>query len=66
MHPRALPPSPENIRAMRVDVVGGMVSACSIMFAIVVAAAITLHRNGITTVATADRSASATRAASMA
>jgi len=51
---------------MRVDVVGGMVSACSIMFAIVVAAAITLHRNGITTVATADRSASATRAASMA
>jgi Mn2+/Fe2+ NRAMP family transporter len=47
------------MRAMRVDVVGGMVSACVIAFAIVVAAAATLHAGGITTIETADQAAKA-------
>jgi Mn2+/Fe2+ NRAMP family transporter len=52
-------PSTDSMRAMRIDVVGGMVSACSVAFAIMVAAAITLHRNGITQVQTADQAARA-------
>jgi Mn2+/Fe2+ NRAMP family transporter len=44
---------------MRIDVVGGMVSACVIAFAIMVAAAATLHASGITTVQTADQAARA-------
>jgi Mn2+/Fe2+ NRAMP family transporter len=44
---------------MRVDVVGGMVSACVVAFAIMVAAAATLHVSGITTVQTADQAARA-------
>ena len=52
-------PSTDNMRAMRVDVVGGMVSACAVAFAIVVAAAVTLHRNGITQVQTAEQAARA-------
>jgi Mn2+/Fe2+ NRAMP family transporter len=49
----------EHIRAMRVDVVGGMVSACVIAFAIMVSAATTLHVSGVTTVQTADQAARA-------
>jgi Mn2+/Fe2+ NRAMP family transporter len=51
----------DHIRAMRVDVVGGMVSACAIAFAIMVAAAATLHVSGVTTVQTADQAAQALR-----
>ena len=47
------------MRAMRVDVIGGMVSACVIAFAIIVAAAATLHASGITNVETADQAAQA-------
>ena len=49
----------EHIVAMRVDVVGGMISACVIAFAIMVAAAATLHVSGITNVQTADQAAKA-------
>jgi NRAMP (natural resistance-associated macrophage protein)-like metal ion transporter len=56
----ALPePTDDHLRAMRVDVVGGMVSACVVAFAIMVAAAATLHVSGTTTVATADQAARA-------
>ena len=55
----AEPPSDEHLRAMRVDVIGGMVSACVIAFAIMVAAAATLHASGITTVQTAEQAAQA-------
>jgi Mn2+/Fe2+ NRAMP family transporter len=44
---------------MRVDVAGGMISGIGIMFAIIVAAASTLHRSGIDTVATAEQAARA-------
>ena len=54
-------PTDEHLRAMRIDVVGGMVSACIIAFAIMVAAAATLHVSGITTVQTADQAAEALR-----
>ncbi len=47
---------------MRVDVIGGMVSACVVAFAIMVAAAATLHASGITTIQTADQAAEALRA----
>jgi Mn2+/Fe2+ NRAMP family transporter len=56
---RSEPPTGEHLRAMRVDVVGGMVSACAVAFAIMVAAAATLHVSGITTVQTADQAARA-------
>jgi len=55
------PPTDEHLRAMRIDVVGGMVSACVIAFAIMVAAAATLHTSGITTIQTADEAAQALR-----
>jgi NRAMP (natural resistance-associated macrophage protein)-like metal ion transporter len=51
----------EHLVAMRVDVVGGMVSAVAIAFVIVVVAAATLHPAGITTVATSDQAARALR-----
>jgi Mn2+/Fe2+ NRAMP family transporter len=58
---RAVPaaPSVDNIRAMRVDVIGGMVSACLVAFAIMVAAAAVLHTGGVTNIATADQAARA-------
>jgi Mn2+/Fe2+ NRAMP family transporter len=46
---------------MRVDVIGGMVSAVAIAFVIMVVAAATLHKAGITQVATADQAADALR-----
>ncbi len=52
-------PSVDNIRAMRVDVIGGMVSACVVAFAIMVAAAAVLHAGGVTNIATADQAARA-------
>ena len=51
----------EHVRAMRVDVIGGMTSAVGIAFVIVVVAASTLHRAGITTIGTADQAAAALR-----
>jgi Mn2+/Fe2+ NRAMP family transporter len=51
----------EHLQAMRVDVIGGMASAVAIAFVIVVVAASTLHRAGITTIATADQAANALR-----
>jgi NRAMP (natural resistance-associated macrophage protein)-like metal ion transporter len=54
-------PTDDHLRAMRIDVIGGMVSACVIAFAIMVAAAATLHVSGITTVQTADQAADALR-----
>ena len=52
-------PSDDHMRAMRGDVVGGMVSACVIAFAIMVSAASALHAVGITDIATADQAARA-------
>jgi Mn2+/Fe2+ NRAMP family transporter len=52
-------PVDSNIVAMRVDVIGGMISACVVAFAIMVAAAATLHANGITSVRTASQAAQA-------
>jgi NRAMP (natural resistance-associated macrophage protein)-like metal ion transporter len=51
----------DNVRAMRVDVIGGMTSAVTIAFIIIVVAASTLHPAGITTVATAEQAADALR-----
>lgn len=51
----------EHVRAMRVDVISGMVSAVAVAFVIVVVAASTLHRAGIRTVATAQQAADALR-----
>jgi len=45
--------------AMRVDVVGGMVSAVVVATAIVISTAYTLHTAGLTTIATADQAVSA-------
>jgi NRAMP (natural resistance-associated macrophage protein)-like metal ion transporter len=58
-HNEVARPSADNIRAMRVDVIGGMVSACAIAFAIIVASAATLHTSGITNIGTADQAAKA-------
>jgi NRAMP (natural resistance-associated macrophage protein)-like metal ion transporter len=58
-HPDAAPPNDDNMRAMRIDVIGGMVSACIIAFAIIVSAAATLHASGITNITTADQAAEA-------
>lgn len=55
------PLAEEHVTAMRVDVIGGMVSAVTIAFVIMVVAASTLHANGITTIATADQAAAALR-----
>jgi NRAMP (natural resistance-associated macrophage protein)-like metal ion transporter len=51
----------EHLTAMRVDVIGGMVSAVVIAFVIIVVAAATLHPASITTVATSDQAARALR-----
>ncbi len=51
----------DHVTAMRVDVIGGMVSAVAIAFVIMVVAASTLHPAGITTVTTADQAADALR-----
>jgi Mn2+/Fe2+ NRAMP family transporter len=48
-----------HLRACRVDVVSGMVSAVAVMFAIQVAAAATLGAHGATTIQTADQAARA-------
>jgi NRAMP (natural resistance-associated macrophage protein)-like metal ion transporter len=48
-----------HLRAMRVDVVSGMVSAVVVMFAIQVAAASTLGAHGATTIQSADQAARA-------
>jgi Mn2+/Fe2+ NRAMP family transporter len=58
-HPETDMLSDDHVRAMRIDVVGGMVSACVIAFAIIVAAASTLHASGITNVQTASQAARA-------
>lgn len=64
-HEHAGEPSPdlrrEHLTAMRVDVIGGMLSAVGIAFVIIVVAASTLHPAGITTVATSDQAARALR-----
>lgn len=49
----------ERMRAMRVDVLLGMVSAVAIMFAIMATTAGTLHASGVTDVASAEDAASA-------
>jgi len=51
----------DHLRAMRVDIVGGMASAVVIAFAIVVVAASTLHPAGLTTISTPDEAARALR-----
>ncbi len=53
------PVSASHIRAIRVDVVGGMTSAVFVAFCIMVAAAVTLHTKGITTIETAQQAARA-------
>ncbi|MGZ4675075.1 MAG: Nramp family divalent metal transporter [Acidimicrobiia bacterium] len=52
-------PTEAHFRAMRVDVVGGMFSAVVVATAICISTAFTLHRHGITTIATADEAARA-------
>jgi len=56
-HP--VPVDVDHVRAMPVDVIGGMVSAVLIAFAIVVVAASTLHPTGITTITTPDQAVKA-------
>jgi Mn2+/Fe2+ NRAMP family transporter len=58
-NPEASTTSDDHIRAMRVDVVGGMVSACVVAFAIIVAAATTLHTHDLVNVQTASQAARA-------
>ena len=53
------PVTKEHIGAIRVDVIGGMTSAVFVAFCIVVAAAVTLHAKGITTIDTAEQAARA-------
>jgi NRAMP (natural resistance-associated macrophage protein)-like metal ion transporter len=53
------PLTPDHVTAMRIDVIGGMLSAVTIAFIIIVVTASTLHRSGITTVSTAEQAASA-------
>ncbi|MFZ4514838.1 MAG: NRAMP family divalent metal transporter [Acidimicrobiia bacterium] len=58
--PRATPDvRPQHLTAMRVDVIGGMVSAVLIAFAIIVASALTLHPAGITQINTPAQAAEA-------
>ena len=52
-------PTNAHLAAMRVDVVGGMVSAVVVASAIMISTAFTLHRHGVTTIATADQAAAA-------
>ena len=56
-----VPVDVDHVRAMRVDVIGGMVSAVAIAFAIVVVAASTLHPAGVTVISTPDQAARALR-----
>jgi NRAMP (natural resistance-associated macrophage protein)-like metal ion transporter len=56
---RGAPVEAEHLRAMRIDVVSGMGSAVFVAFCIMVAAATTLHVDGITTIETADQAARA-------
>jgi Mn2+/Fe2+ NRAMP family transporter len=58
-HSRQDPVDSAHLRACRVDVVSGMVSAVVVMFAIQVAAAATLGAHGATTIQTADQAARA-------
>jgi len=51
----------DHLRAMRVDVIGGMISAVVVAFAIVVVAAATLHTKGITNIDTPTQAAEALR-----
>lgn len=53
------PVTDDQLVAMRVDVTGGMTSGVAIMFAIIVAAASTLHATGITSIGTAEQAAKA-------
>jgi NRAMP (natural resistance-associated macrophage protein)-like metal ion transporter len=53
------PATESGIRAMRIDVVGGMAAAVFVAFCIMVGAAATLHASGITTVNTAVQAAKA-------
>ena len=55
------PVTREHVTAMRIDVIGGMVSAVAIAFIIVLVAASTLHPAGITKIATAQQAADALR-----
>lgn len=55
------PVTEEHVRAMRIDVIGGMVSAVAIAFVIVLVAASTLFPAGITRIATAQQAADALR-----
>lgn len=52
-------PTPQHLTAMRVDVVGGMISAVAVAAAIVISTAFTLHTHGVTTITTADQAAAA-------
>jgi Mn2+/Fe2+ NRAMP family transporter len=58
-HNSPAPLHTSHLTAMRIDVIGGMVSAVAIAFVIMVVAASTLHTGGVTTVATADEAARA-------
>lgn len=60
-HEHRDPVDRDHVRAMRVDVIGGMVSAVVIAFAIVVVAAATLHPKGITDINTPTQAAEALR-----
>lgn len=53
------PVSRNHLIAMRMDVTGGMVSGVAAMFAIMTVSAMTLHRNGVTNVKTAEEAAKA-------
>jgi Mn2+/Fe2+ NRAMP family transporter len=60
--PQGEPPSrltARHVEAMRVDVIGGMLSAVGIAFVIVLVGASTLHRAGLTRIATAQQAADA-------
>jgi len=52
-------PTAAHLTAMRVDVVGGMISAVIVAAAICISTAFTLHVHGLTTIATADQAAQA-------
>ena len=54
-----VPPSDDQLTAMRVDVIGGMTSAVIVASAIMISTAFTLHSHGITTISTADQAARA-------
>jgi NRAMP (natural resistance-associated macrophage protein)-like metal ion transporter len=60
-HEHREPVDVDHVRAMRIDVIGGMVSAVAIAFAIVVVAAATLHPHGITNIDTPTQAAKALR-----